>query len=123
MGDLAEYWDDYKEYMREKRDREGWISNSYKTEDERDKSVAESHKLNKEIDDYTLTELKQNGFSAERKSESSFQLTTPKGKIMLYTGRKGNKLYYPQKNQTVRLPGSISYTVEQIADGLKQVKW
>lgn len=119
MGDMGDYWNDHKKYMREKRKREGWVSNKYKTEEERDESVAYAHKLNREIDENTLKLLKKMGYKAERKSASSFQIHLPTTKVMFYDGRKGAKLYHQPSGTMISV--SSHHLEEELPKAIKEL--
>jgi len=103
MGDIGEYWRDVKDSHRAMRERQGWISSRYKTEEQRAEMVSHSHQLNARIDDDDLRAIKRLGIDAERKSESSFQLHLNSGNVMLYTGRKGTFIYIPSENKKVNV--------------------
>lgn len=120
---MTELGDDFramKEYKRKKREREGWISNRYKTEDERIKSVQESHKLNEVIDSSTLKKIKKTGIKAVLKSESSFQLQLPEGNVMFYSGKNGDFIYVSQTKQRI----DVCYPFgESLLDAIKNIRW
>jgi len=93
MGDIGEYWRENKEYVKEKRRKEGWVSNQYKTPKERNKSVLQSMIYNDEEDAKTSENLRELGIKHELKTTHSFALEIEGEKYMLYTGKKGNRLH------------------------------
>jgi hypothetical protein len=120
MSELGDDFRAMKEYKRKKREREGWISNRYKTEESRIESVQYSHELNERIDHSTLKEIKSTGIVVVRKSESSFQLQLPEGNVMFYSGKNGDFIYVAQTKQRI----DVSYPLgESLLDAVKKINW
>lgn len=118
MSELGDDFRAMKEYKRKKREREGWISNRYKTEESRAESVAYSHKRNQEIDNYILKSIKEVRIKVVRKSASSFQLQLPEGNVMFYDGKNGSFIYVSQTKQRIEVNH-----VGELLEAIKSIRW
>jgi len=76
----------------------GWISNQYRTEEERDEWTQIKHNWNAEDDDRTEKILKKLNIDFTWKTTHSFQLNLGYKKVMLFTGKNGYMIY-DQKNK------------------------
>lgn len=99
---MGDYWRDIKEASRAYKQRKGWVSQQYKTEEDRQEGENWKHSANSNIDELTLKELKKLKLSPVRKNVHSFQINV-KGRIGMYYTGKNQKLRY-NDGETINLP-------------------
>jgi len=113
MGDMGDYWRDVKESSRKYKEKNGWISQQYKTEEERDEWVEHKHELNRDIDQSRLKKLEELGLNPKYKSTSSFMVFINGRQAMYYTG-KWHKLHFKDGEKVDLQYGDIEDYLEEL---------
>jgi len=118
MSDMGDMFREMREHKREQIQAGRRLSNRYRTEKDRNRSIESSTAYNQASDMRTLKNLKALKIEARCVSTASFQLFLPIGKVMFYTGKNGDFIYVPQTKQRI----DVGYEKDAIVKAILFIK-